>query len=299
VLSVADCARHMPRRAPLSRATLFFALYLFAEVCGVAAAGLVWFLTLGGLLLGAWRWFSVHAWLQRMFTSAIFSGALRIFDMTLDVDGREHALPGPFLLFVRHSSTADTVLSASLIANPHKLLLRYVLKRELLWDPCLDIVGQRLPNAFIGRGGESRAVQEARIRALAQDLDANSGVLIYPEGTRYSERKRGEGMQRLEAEGGPRLVEIAAQYKSVLPPRLIGPLALIQAAPEADVLFLEHVGFEGAVSFREFLSGGLVGTQIRARIRRIPAAQIPKESLDVWLFEQWLETDRWTHANLK
>ena len=38
-------------------------------------------------------------------------------------------------------------------AIPHQVRLRYVLKRELLLDPCLDIVGNRLPNCFVARSG--------------------------------------------------------------------------------------------------------------------------------------------------
>ena len=37
------------------------------------------------------------------------------------------------------------------VSRRYHLRLRYVLKRELLWDPCLDIVGQRVPNIFVDR----------------------------------------------------------------------------------------------------------------------------------------------------
>ena len=46
----------------------------------------------------------------------------------------------------------DTVLPVVFFALPTGVRLRYVLKRELLFDPCLDIVGQRLPNYFARRG---------------------------------------------------------------------------------------------------------------------------------------------------
>ena len=41
----------------------------------------------------------------------------------------------PVIQLVRHASTADTILCAGVIANRRRLRLRYVLKRELLWDP--------------------------------------------------------------------------------------------------------------------------------------------------------------------
>ncbi|MDC0708578.1 hypothetical protein POL68_08865 [Stigmatella sp. ncwal1] len=42
--------------------------------------------------------------------------------------------------------------------------LKYVLKRELLWDPCLDVVGRRLPNVFVERSGDRG---KAEIEAVA------------------------------------------------------------------------------------------------------------------------------------
>jgi 1-acyl-sn-glycerol-3-phosphate acyltransferase len=85
------------------------------------------------------------------------------------------------IVLMRHASLADSLLPAVLLGT-RGLRLRYVLKRELLWDPCLDVVGQRLPNAFIRRGsGESDAEIDA-IRALGRDLGDDEGVLIYPEG---------------------------------------------------------------------------------------------------------------------
>jgi 1-acyl-sn-glycerol-3-phosphate acyltransferase len=84
----------------------------------------------------------------------------------------------------------DTMLPAHLVANPTGFRLRYVLKKELLADPTLDIGGNRLPNYFINRGAGDSAKETEAVRRLASDLGSNDGVLIYPEGTRYSEEKR-------------------------------------------------------------------------------------------------------------
>jgi hypothetical protein len=59
--------------------------------------------------------------------------------------------PYPVIVFLRYASVADTLLPAVFLANPNGLKLRYVLKHELLLDPCLDIVGNRLPNSFVQR----------------------------------------------------------------------------------------------------------------------------------------------------
>ena len=278
------------RRMPRVRVVAFFALYLACELAGIGAAAGIW-LARRRAPHAAWR--ESNAALQRRWTSALMGGAVWIFGMRVTVEGGHLAARGPFLLFVRHSSTADTVLAAALVANPHRVLLRYVLKRELLWDPCLDIVGQRLPNAFVQRGGKSRAAEVAAVVALTDDLGPAEAVLIYPEGTRFSPSKLVQARERLVDR--PELAEIAAGFRHVLPPRLGGPLALMDRG--LDVVFLDHSGFEGSASFGAFWRGNLIGKTISVRLRRVPVAEIPTSGHDLWLFEQWRKTDAWVEAH--
>ena len=44
---------------------------------------------------------------------------------------------------------------------------RYVLKDDLLIDPCLDIVGNRLPNHFLDRFPHDGAVELGLLEAMA------------------------------------------------------------------------------------------------------------------------------------
>ena len=281
------------RKRPRTRALGFFALYLWCEAAGILAATVVWIVTAGGRIGGPLRWIELNAGLQRRWSDALFFGSRRLFSMTVSTEGLELAQHGPFLLFVRHASMADTVLAAAFVANPGKLLLRYVLKRELLWDPCLDIVGRRLPNAFVNRRGPGLDAEVAAVARLAEGLDASSAVLIYPEGKRFNESRRAAAVRSLEEKGQNDLVEIARGFRNVLPPRLRGPLALLDAAKGLDVVFMEHTGFEGAASLPQFWKGSLVGGTLRIRLRRIPASTIPAEGRDRWLFERWAEMDRW------
>jgi 1-acyl-sn-glycerol-3-phosphate acyltransferase len=122
-------------------------------------------------------------------------------------------------------------------------------------------------------------------------------VLIYPEGTRFTDRKRASALAHLEAEGRADLAAIARDFTHVLPPRLGGPLRLLEAMRGVDVVFLDQCGFEGARSFASLVRGALVGSAIRVRLRRVEAARVPRERLDVWLFEQWRETNAWVAAH--
>lgn len=278
------------RRFPRVRAVAFFALYLGCELLGVIAAAWIW-VRHGRSSTAEWR--SVNAALQRAWTTALMGGACWVFSMKVRVEGADDVGAGPFLLFVRHSSTADTVLAAALVANPRRLLLRYVLKSDLLWDPCLDIVGQRLPNTFVRRGSGAREREIAAVVALVDGLGPDDGVLIYPEGTRFSPAKLERARAKLADR--PELAALAATYRHVLPPRLGGPLALLERG--LDVVFLDHCGFEGSASFGAFWNGGLTGRTIAVRLRRVQAAAIPAAGRDAWLFEQWQQTDAWVEAN--
>ncbi len=276
---------------------MFFALYLAAEIAGIVAATAVHVGLLGGRVGGHARYVNANAALQRWWTRIIFDGTFLIFGMTLHVEGADQVVPGPLLVLVRHSSTADTLVTAAVVGNPNRMLLRYVVKQELLWDPCIDIVGGRLPNAFVDRDAPKSEAKLAAIAALADGLDATSGALIYPEGTRFSEAKLRKGLERLRAGGSAQLLEIAEGFRHVLPPRIGGVLALLEAAPDCDVLFVEHVGFDGVTSFAEFWGGGLIGRQVRVRLRRVAAADIPDADRATWLYERWATIDDWIDAN--
>jgi hypothetical protein len=288
-----DVTSGRARTRPRTRAFGFFALYLACEAAGVLLATLLWLATLGGRLGGSRRYLDANAALQRRWTDILFRGGVLLFSMKVEVEGAELARSGPLLLFVRHASTADTVLAAALVANPNRLLLRYVLKRELLWDPCVDIVGRRLPNCFVDRRAPRSHREIAAVTRLAGALDARSAVLIYPEGTRFAVEKLERAVQALRERKLDELAATASGFRHVLPPRLGGPLALLEAAPGVDLLLLEHTGFEGAASFGGFWSGALVGRTIRVRLRRFAAEAIPASGRDRWLYQRWTEMDGW------
>jgi len=299
-----DVLRGQRSTLPRARALTVFAIYFSCETLGILGAIALGVVTLGGLLVAAGRYVEWNAALQRWWTDALFFGGVRVFGMRVETEGLEFAERGPMLLFVRHTSTADTVLTAAVVANPYRTLLRYVLKRELLWDPCLDLVGRRLPNAFVARGRSRSAPLATRadetttpeidaVASLASGLDERSAVLIYPEGTRFSESKLARAVTRLRERGTREHADLAATFRHVLPPKLGGPVALLSAAPDVDVVVVEHAGFEGAATLASFWNGGLIGKTVRVRLRRFDAATLPRDDLAGWLFARWAEVDAW------
>ena len=268
-------------------------VYLASEAAGILALGLVWLLSGGGRLRASYL--RATYGIQRWWTRTLFRTIRTMFQLRVEVEGSEDVTPGPIHVFMRHASIIDNLLPGVLIAAPHGLKLRYVLKRELLSDAALDIAGNRLPNYFVDRsaGGDAEV---AAIGALGMGLGSDEGVLIYPEGTRFTVERRERALARLE--GQPDLLGRARRLNNVLPPRPRGPLALLDAVPPADVVVVAHWGLDGFSHIANILDGGLVGSTIRVRFERFPIDDIPTDTADrvEWLYDRWEEVDAWIGA---
>jgi 1-acyl-sn-glycerol-3-phosphate acyltransferase len=231
---------------------------------------------------------------QSAWASALFWSLRRLFSLRLDVEGDDVVKPGPVLVLMRHASIVDTLLPSVLVTRAHGVRLRYVLKQQLLFDPCLDIAGGRLPNAFVRRGSGDSEREIARVRALARDLGANEGVLIYPEGTRFTEEGRRHVLEHLARNGGE-LHRRAQAMTNVLPPRLGGTLALLEGNDQADVVICAHHGLEGLARVKDIWNGDLVGRCIAVCFWRRPRAQLPasRDERVRWLLQEWEQVDAW------
>ncbi|MDH3625664.1 MAG: 1-acyl-sn-glycerol-3-phosphate acyltransferase [Myxococcales bacterium] len=267
------------------RLSLFLWSYLTIELMGLTVAAAIYLVTPGNIAKRQELFFPLYCW----WGTALFSAIARVLSLSVEVKGQELVLPGHVLVFIRHASIIDTALPLVFLSDAKGLRLRYVFKRELLVDPCIDVAGHVWPNYFIDRGGDPQE-ELAGVRKLAEDL-GDEGVLLYPEGTRFTERKKAIAIERL-ARTHPDLVPIAESFKHCLPPKPGGALTLMDAAPEADILFVAHRGLEGLAEINDLLSGDVVGKKVQIQIWRVPAAEIPKgEERRQWLFEWWKRID--------
>ena len=235
---IADLIRGAGRhRWMITRLAVFGWVFLASETIVLIGLGAAWLVGGGGRRTVDLTWE-----LQRWWSSTLFKSLRSVFQLRFVVQGDEQIAPGPILLMMRHASIVDNLLPAGLVSLPHDIRLRYVLKKELLWDPVLDIGGQRLPNVFVRREGADSVTEIAQIRRLGTGLTERDGVLIYPEGTRFTPRKRDQAIRRLERTD-PALADGARRLRRLLPPRPGGPLALLDSG--ADVVVCAHQGLEG------------------------------------------------------
>jgi 1-acyl-sn-glycerol-3-phosphate acyltransferase len=232
--------------------------------------------------------------LKRRWLGSHLAGIRRLFRLNFETEGLELAGPGPVVVMIRHTSILDNVLPDAIIGRAHGMGFRFVIKRELEMLPTIDIGGRWVPTLFVRRASGETAAELGRLQSLTVNLSADEGVLIYPEGTRWTPEKLARA-KTVIAERQPEMARLADGLQNVLPPRLGGSLALLQGTPEADVVIFGHVGLDGFEYISDIWSGGLIGTTVRLRFWRFPASSVPREreELTTWLYERWQELDDW------
>jgi 1-acyl-sn-glycerol-3-phosphate acyltransferase len=269
--------------------------------------GLCWsWLETAGVLAATWLWCTrragnepAHFALQRWWAARLM-GALRVTTgVRIDTAEADCLSPGPAVMLCRHASLADSLVSAYVVTSHAGLNPRYVLKRELLFDPCLDIVGNRLPNHFLDRGAADSSAELAQLTALSAGLRDDEIAIIFPEGTRASPTKRTRAMEKIR-ERDPERADRLDALGHLLPPRPAGSAALIDGCPRADVVVAWHVGFDGLDTFGGILRHlARTPRPVQFHARRIRRNDIPSgDAFTQWLDDQWIESDRAVHALL-
>ena len=216
-------------------------------------------------------------WAQRLFNMG-----RRLYKLRIEVSGTEALDGNCALLLSRHSSMGDTVLPLLFFGKHRGEGLRYVLKQELRYLPCLDIGGHRLPNVFVDRSGTDSAKAVQEVSNLIATAGDDESVLIYPEGTRFNQKKH-DDLRRKH----PHLEDQLNRYPNLLPLRLGGVLGMLEANPGKDLVFLAHAGFEGSADIHDLLGGGWLNQKVRLHFWRVPYVDIPKENVQDFLFNEW------------
>ena len=176
---------------------------------------------------------------------------------------------------MRHASIIDNTLPDAVIGRAHGLGLRFVLKRELrmLAD---DRHRRRLGADGVRRtaGRATPSASSALLRALRRRPRARRGRAHLPRGDAAHATKLARA-QEIIRERQPEVAPLADRLRHMLPPRLGGPLALLEAARGTDVVFCGHVGLDGFEYISDIWAGGLVGTAVKVRFWRHGAAEVP------------------------
>jgi hypothetical protein len=206
--------------------------------------------------------------------------------VTIEIEGFTELGPGPFIALCRHASLADSVMSAWVLADHAHLKPRYVLKQELKLDPCLDVVGHRLPNYFINRSSANVASELLGIEQMAAGLADNEVAVIFPAG------KRERALQKIESRSPERARRLQA-LQNLLPPKPAGAASLLAAVPHANVITMWHSGFDGLDTFKGIVHH-LARRAIRVHVKITEhhrSTVASGEAFVEWLDHQWLTMD--------
>jgi len=278
-------------RFPLARLLSFAVCWAWLETTGVICSALLW-------VTGQSKNLPKHYALQRWWADQLLQALKATCGFAVEVENIGALQPGPVLLFARHASLADSLVSAYVVTTLAQMNPRYVLKRELLSDPCLDVVGQRLPNHFLDRHATDSTPELEALEALVKNIDSSTVGIIFPEGTRANQKKRDRALEKI-AVIDPARADRLHEMRHLLPLRPAGAAAMLRGCPSADVVFAWHVGFEGLDTFGGILRAISSRMQpIRFHLRRVERSLIPNNSLidtnelTKWLDGEWMRMDR-------
>ncbi|MEO6652139.1 MAG: 1-acyl-sn-glycerol-3-phosphate acyltransferase [Ilumatobacteraceae bacterium] len=279
-------------RFPIARLLAFAVCWCWIELGGVVRAFGLW-------LQGRSGDVQAHYDLMAWWSASLFAALGATIGMRPRWEGAEALAVGNAVVFARHASLGDSLLSGWVLANRARLHPRYVLKKELLYDPCLDVVGSRVPNHFLDRTANDGSTELPALRLLAAGMGPRDICVIFPEGSRTNAAKRERALARI-AEHDPARAARMSSLRRLLPPRWAGSTALVEGAPDADIVLAWHTGFDGLDSFRGMIREvGRPMTPVRFVTRRIQRADVPDgDAFGPWLDEQWLRLDAEVDAAL-
>ena len=220
--------------------------------------------------------------IQFWWAQGLLDMGQKLYKLRIEVSGEDALKGNTALLLSRHSSMGDTALPLLFFGKARREGLRYVLKQELQLLPCLDIGGHRLPNVFVDRTGADSAKAVKDVSDLIATAGPDESVLIYPEGTRFTQKKH----DQLRAKH-PQLEAQLDRWPNLLPIRLGGVTGMLAANPGKDLVFLAHAGFEGSADVHDLLGGGWLNQRVRLHFWRVPYSELPKDNVQDFLFAEW------------
>jgi 1-acyl-sn-glycerol-3-phosphate acyltransferase len=194
-----------------------------------------------------------------------------------------------YLVTSNHQSWVD-ILVLQKIFNRRIPMLKFFLKRELIWVPVIGFAWWALDFPFMRRrGGMSGAADLERARAACEKFSVvPTSVINFLEGTRYTRAKH-------DAQRSP--------YRHLLKPKVGGiATALVTLGSQFHRLLDVTIVYPGGPpEFWTLMSGRLRAATVRVRQREIPAELVAgdyvndpsfRARMQEWVNGLWVDKDR-------
>lgn len=286
------------RRLPTVRVVLFLLQYGINDSVEILLAPLLWMRAGLGTRVHHPSSILRHQRLARWSLRLLLQRAEQMLGLTIVCDqaSRSGLLPAPAIVLCRHVSLFDASLPSALYLE-EPVDVRGVVMAELLADPGFDLLYGRLGSVFIPRDNGPDA--RDRIARFGGSIDASSVAVIFPEGRLFRRdvvERSLLGIARTDVARAERLRAL----RHLLPPRIGGFTALLDACPGVDVVVIFHTGLEDYGAFRDLARDVPLERPVTVEVRRFRRSEIPEDDAQRarWLDETWLGMDAWVDERL-
>lgn len=272
--------------------------YFARELAVLVACGALWTISGFGTRMRGPRSREMHYRLLRWFVHGLTQRALSLLEINvepqLDPDVAESLQRDePLLFFSRHAGPGDTVVLIDQLLTRYARLPGVVFKDTLAIDPCVDLIGHRLPHAVLDRSDPEEC--EARIQAVSATLGPRGVLVLFPEGGNLTAERRRRALASLRRKGRRREAAAGQAMTHMMPPHPAGALAALRGNPDADVIFGAHTGLGLAAFPRELWRHTPIGQTLTTRMWLARASDRPKDEQEQvkWLYNWWQRLDEW------
>lgn len=298
ILATGALTARVLRRPQAMVAARLVVEYFRRELLVLAACGGLWVFSGCGWRLRSPRFEAVHYELLRWFVHGLAACACQLLDIDIVPEPSPEAEASlaadrPVLFFSRHAGPGDTVLLIDLLMSRHRRLPSIVFKDVLTVDPCIDLLGHRLPHAVLHQADAEAC--EARIADVAGHLVAHGVLVLFPEGGNFTPQRRRRAITSLWRKGRNREAAAGERMAHVLPPHPGGALAALRGSPGSDVVFAAHTGLGLAAFPRQLWREAPFHRTLTTRMWAVSAAQRPADPGEqvAWLYDWWARIDAW------
>lgn len=278
--------------------TRFALAYFTREFGGLIACGVLWVMTGFGARIRGPRSRRLHYRLLHWYVHGLATRVLELLDIKIEAQISDEVAGAlerdrPLIFLSRHAGPGDTLLLVDMLQNDFDRLPSVVFKDTLAIDPCVDLVGHRLPHAVLDTSDREEC--EARIKDVTAHLNPRGVLVLFPEGGNFTVERRRRALRGLWRKGRRRQAQAAEHMEHVMPPQPIGTLAALRGNPEADVIFGAHTGLGLAAFPKELWRRTPIGETLRERMWLVPADERPQDSDEQiqWLYDWWGRIDEW------
>jgi 1-acyl-sn-glycerol-3-phosphate acyltransferase len=301
LLAIASLAAAVLRRPQPLLLTRMLISYFAHELGGLVGCGILWVFSGFGARIRAPRFRRLHYRLLHWYVHGLATRVMELLDIDVAPQVPAEVLAAlkrdrPLVFLSRHAGPGDTLLIVDLLQTRYHRLPSVVFKDTLAIDPCVDLIGHRLPHAVLDTSDREQC--EARIKQVTANLDPRGILVLFPEGGNFTRERRRRALRKLWRRGRRRQAEQAEGMSHVMPPQPAGALAALAANRDADVIFGAHTGLGLAAFPGELWRRTPIGKTLTERMWVVPADERPNDPDDQvqWLYDWWRRIDEWVDS---